>query len=397
MLETGRLSRVLAVALGFSAMASLACAQDMPPVLAPPTVHQVAAQAPIVPVIPDTPTVVTPAVLAAQPLSNAQIDQLVAPVALYPDALLGQVLMASTYPLEIIEAARWVSIPANRALTGDALTAALKAKNWDPSVMALVAFPRLLQVLCDKLEWTEKLGDAFLAQQIDVMDAVQRLRQAAQVAGNLKATPQCHCTIEATNGVIAIQPAEPQQVYMPVYSPTVVYGVWPDPLYPPFTFPLPAGFAFPPGVVIAFDPVIEVAAFGPLWGWDFIDWRRHHIAIDNARLAFIAARRPGFGGGIWVHDPAHRAGLPYIDPAVTARFGATRVAVITGPRHPTVVTATGPRRFSAFHPNASSPVPRAHIPLVGRVLPPPPAFHHPSFVGHAHPVHFSQAFSDHRR
>jgi hypothetical protein len=395
MLKTGHLSRVLAAALGFSAVASLAWAQDMPPVLAPPTVQQVAAQAPIVPVIPDTPAAATPAVLAAQPLSHAQLDQLVAPVALYPDALLGQVLMASTYPLEIIEAARWVGSPANRALTGDALTAALKARNWDPSVMALVAFPRLLQVLCDKLEWTEKLGDAVLAQQTDVMDAVQRLRQAAQVAGNLKSTPQCHCTIEATSGVIAIQPAEPQQVYVPVYSPSVVYGVWPDPLYPPFTFPVPAGFAFPPGVVIAFDPVIEVAVFGPLWGWDFIDWHRHHIAIDNARLALIAARRPGFAGGVWVHDPAHRAGLPYRDPAVTARFGATRVAVIPGTRHPTFVTATGPRRFTAFHPNASSPVPRAHIALVGRVVPPPPAYRHGPMVAQTHQIHFSPSYGNH--
>ena len=209
-------------------------------------------------------------------------------------------------------------------------------------------------------------------------------------------TPQCHCTIEAANGVIAIQPVEPQQVYVPVYSPSVAYGVWPDPLYPPFTFPVPAGFAFAPGVVIAFDPVIEVAAFGPLWGWDFIDWRRHHIAIDNARLVLIAARRAGFAGGVWLHDPAHRAGLPYLDPAVTARFGgATRVALIPGTRHPTVVTATGPRRFAAFHPNASSPVPRAHIALVGRVVPPPPAFRHGPIAAQTHQIHFSPSSGNH--
>jgi hypothetical protein len=253
----------------------------------------------------------------------------------------------------------------------------------------------LLQVLCDKLEWTEKLGDAFLAQQTDVMDAVQRLRQAALAAGNLKTTPQCHCTVEASNGAIAILPSDPLLVYVPVYNPTVVYGVWPDPVYPPFAFPAPIGFAFAPGVVIGFEPVIKLAVFGPLWGWDFIDWHHRYIAIDNNRVALIAARHTGVAGGIWVHDPAHRAGLPYIDPAVTARFGATRVAALTGIRHPVVATATGPRRFTVYHPTASSPVPRAHIALVGRVVPPPPGFRHGPAAVQAHSVHFSPRAGDH--
>src|SRR5579864_8318870 len=140
--------------------------------------------------------------------AGAQLDQLVAPIALYPDPLLGQVLMASTYPLEVTEAAQWVRIPANRALGGDAMTSAFRAKGWNPSVMALVPFPSLLAIMADKLDWTEQLGKAFLTQQREVMAAVQHLRHTALAAGNLKATPECHCVIQTRDDIISIQPAE---------------------------------------------------------------------------------------------------------------------------------------------------------------------------------------------
>ena len=136
-----------------------------------------------------------PAVPATPPtaplLSRGQLEQLVAPIALYPDPLLAQILMASTYPLEVVEAARWVKAPGNQKLSGDGLTNALQAQNWDPSIKALVPIPRVLENMSDQLQWTEQLGNAFLAQQADVMAAVQNLRREAMAAGNLKQTPQC--------------------------------------------------------------------------------------------------------------------------------------------------------------------------------------------------------------
>ncbi len=248
----------------------------------------------------------SPPVPPAQMLSRGQLEQLVAPIALYPDPLLGQVLMASTYPLEVVEAARWVGVPANRALSGEALTNALKAQHWDPSVMALVPFPRVLAVMNEKIQWTEDLGRAFVAQQSEVMAAVQDLRHQAMAAGSLKMTPQCHCVIKTeAGGIISILPAAPQLVCVPVYNPTVVYGRWPVPLYPPVVFPVPVGFVYAPGVWIGFPPPIQVAIFGPLWGWGWIDWPHGHIIIDGPRYALLGVGHPFFAGGVWVHDPAH--------------------------------------------------------------------------------------------
>ncbi|MGA8755332.1 MAG: DUF3300 domain-containing protein, partial [Stellaceae bacterium] len=207
-----------------------------------------------------------PAARQSSPLlTQAQLAQLVAPIALYPDPLLAQILMASTYPLEVVEAARWVNINGDRALKGDALTAALQVQNWDPSVKALVLFPRILQILSDQLQWTEELGNAFLSQQADVMAAVQSLRQEAMATGNLKQTLQCRCVIHSSGGAVSILPTEPQVVCAPVYTPAV-YGAWPYPAYPPYNFPVPVGFAFAPGFWIGFAPPIELAVFGPFWG-----------------------------------------------------------------------------------------------------------------------------------
>ena len=229
----------------------------------------------------------TGATPASPLLTQAQLAQLVAPIALYPDPLLAQILMASTYPLEVVEAARWVNVNGNRVLKGDVLTGALQVQNWDPSVKALVPFPRILQMMSDQLQWTEALGNAFLAQQADVMAAVQSLRQEAMAAGNLKQTPQCRCVIHSGGGAISILPAEPQVVCPPVYTPAV-YGAWPYPAYPPYYFPVPAGFAFAPGFWIGFAPPIELAVFGPFWGWGSIDWGNRWIAVDTARLALVS-------------------------------------------------------------------------------------------------------------
>jgi hypothetical protein len=261
---------------------------------------------------------------AAQPLSAARLNQLVAPIALYPDPLLAQILMASTYPLEVVQAARWVGVPANRALTGDALAGALAEQNWDPSVKALVAFPEVLENMSIRLQWTEDLGNAFLVQKADVMSAVQQLRHQALATGNLRTSQQCDCRVEASGDTVAIPTAEPEAVRVPVYGPEV-YGPWSDPDYPPDFFPGPAGFAYLPGFSIGFGAPVDLAFFGPLWGWSRVDWRHREIAVDRHRFV-LAAGHAAFAGSVWIHDPAHRRGVRYRDAVSRAQFDAARVA-----------------------------------------------------------------------
>ena len=180
-----------------------------------------------------------------QLLDKAQLDQVVAPIALYPDTLLAQVLMASTYPLEIVQAARWQA--ANKSLKGDKLDAALAKQDWDDSVKALVATPTVLTMMNDELDWTTSLGDAVLAQQADVMDAIQRLRGMAQQNGKLATTEQQKVSVaqEAEKQVIVIESAAPDVVYVPYYEPAVVYGPWPYPAYPPYYYPPAPGWRRP--------------------------------------------------------------------------------------------------------------------------------------------------------
>jgi hypothetical protein len=259
---------------------------------------------------------VQPAPQAAAPLAAEQLDQMLAPIALYPDPLVAQILMAATYPLEVVEADRWVQQPDNAALQGGQLTDALEQQPWDPSVKSLVPFPQVLKMLDDNLEWTERMGDAFLASQPAVMDSIQRLRQRAQAAGTLQSIPE-----EAVNQVgqdITIQPASADTVYVPVYNPTVAYGAWPYPTYPPDYFPnnfynaVPGPFGF---------GWVSVAIVVPLWGWEHCDWHRHHIDLDRARFADLDRHhRPS--GVEWAHDPWHRHGVPYRDPVVRGRFAS---------------------------------------------------------------------------
>ena len=168
--------------------------------------------------------------------SQAELEQILAPIALYPDDVLAQILIASTYPLEIVQADRWAK--QNSGLKGDALTAALEKQPWDPSVKSLVNFPQVLSMMSEKLDLTQKLGDAFLAQQQDVMKAIQTLRAKAEASGNLKSTKEQKVIVEKET--IIIQPANPQVIYVPTYNPTVVYGTWAYPAYPP-------AYYYPPG------------------------------------------------------------------------------------------------------------------------------------------------------
>ncbi len=252
--------------------------------------------------------------------SQDELDQLLAPIALYPDQLLAQTLMAATYPLEVVEAARFVQ--QNPSLRGDALDQALADKNWDPSVQSLAAYPQVLTMMNDKLEWTQRLGDAFLADQARVMDTVQSLRQKAQAAGNLQSTPQLSVTTQDDD--IVIDTPQPDAVYVPVYDPTVIYGPWWAPAYPPWFWcpPLIYGYPYCPEFTVG----IVFGAPWPIWfnhwGWAHPHWHGHSIAIDGRNNRFWndpRHPRPPPGGD-WQHSPPHRRGVAYPNAPTRDRF-----------------------------------------------------------------------------
>lgn len=255
-------------------------------------------------------------------LKSEELEQLVAPIALYPDTLLSQVLIASTYPLEVVEAERWVS--GNKSLKGDALKNAVDQKKWDDSVKALTATPDVLAMMSDKLDWMQKLGDAVLAQQPDVMDAIQRLRQKAQANDKLKTTNQQKVSTVQQSGkdYIVIEPAVPQTVYVPYYDPAVVYGGWSYPDYPPYYFPSPGyitsgmlatGIAFATGVAVG-----AWARGGNWWGGGF-NWGNNNININND--IDINKRKN------WVHNPEHRQGVRYNNDNVRQKFAKSGVGM----------------------------------------------------------------------
>jgi hypothetical protein len=244
-------------------------------------------------------------------LSKQELDQLLAPIALYPDDLLSNVLMASTYPLDVVQAARWRST--NSKPKGDALAKALEAQDWDPSVKALVQFPDVLKTMSDKLDWTQKLGEAFLTQQDDVMDEIQVLREKADEAGNLKTNKQQKVSKEGS--AIVIEPANPDVVYVPVYQPSVVYGSWWYPDYPPYYWP-PYDGAF----VSGFFWGAGIAVANSLWGWGHCDWRGRNIDIDVNKWNNINVNRGKITSNKWAFDPAHRGPVPYKNKAAREKF-----------------------------------------------------------------------------
>jgi hypothetical protein len=284
-------------------------------------------QAPAQPPVPMTaqPPVPVTARAPAQgkAFSQEQLDQLLAPVALYPDDLLTQLLMASTYPLEVVKANNWAK--ANKDLKGGEMTKALEKQNWDPSIKSLVNFPQVLQMMSDKIEWTQNLGDAFLAQQKDVLDTVQKLRKKAYDQGNLKTTKEQKVSVDNTTQVIIVQPASPEVVYVPSYNPTVVYGTWWYPAYPPY-------YVYPPGY--AAGAFFTGVAVGVAWGyaWGHSDWHGGDVNIDIDRNTNInrdidrgrykdQARQGQGQQGKWQHDSKHRQGVSYRDTATANKYG----------------------------------------------------------------------------
>lgn len=238
--------------------------------------------------------------------TQEELDQMLAPVALYPDSLLSQVLMAATYPLEVVQAARWSR--ANPQLKGQDAVRAVESMDWDASVKSLVAFPQILQRMDEQLEWTQRLGEAFLAQETQVMDSIQGLRQRAEGAGNLRSNEQMRVTRQ--DGNILIEPAQQQVVYVPYYDPAVVYGGWWWPAYPPYYWGPPPGYyawpAYAPGWY--WGPAIAFS-----WGFFFghADWHHHHVTVVQNHPHGTVHGAPVAKPVKWQHDPVHRRNVPY--------------------------------------------------------------------------------------
>lgn len=324
---------------------------------------------------PETP----PVAPAVKTFTQPQLDQLVAPIALYPDPVLAQILMASTYPSNVVQAVQWSRD--NPKAHGDSAVKLVANQPWDPSVKSLVALPQLLALMGENPEWVQNLGDAFLAQPDDVMNTVQKLRQAAQKNGSLTSNAQQkvivqpaknavngHSTSKSTTVVesqpqtIIIQPTNPQVVYVPSYNPNVVYGTWATPAYPPVYLPPPPGEVFTNSLVSGIGFGIGVATtyalFSSLdWDDDHHDDDHHHDDhhddghhddyhgggnyhqgnnyVNNSHVNINVNNYNHITGGNiggatqWQHNPAYRGGVPYHDPATSKKFisGATQANV----------------------------------------------------------------------
>ena len=260
---------------------------------------------------------------ADKPFSNAELDALTAQIALYPDSLLSQVLMAATYPEDVAAAAKWSR--ANSESKGDEAVRMVANEPWDTSVQSLVAFPEVIITMGERPEWVRDLGDAFLAQPEDVMDSVQRLRQLAQNSGNLKSNEQITVIVEAPPPqtivvqqsapppqVIVIQPAQPQVVFVPVFSPMTVFWPWPHPAFPPVFIPPPPGFWFSRTVSVGIAWGVGIGVSNALWGG--VNWRQRNVNINVTRYNNINVnRRLNVNGNrtTWNHNPERRGKVPY--------------------------------------------------------------------------------------
>ena len=277
----------------------------------------------------ETPSGNSPPAAQSQPsdqlLKPAQLEALVAPIALYPDALLANLLAASTYPLEVVQADRWIT--EHKTLKGDALKREVDKQSWDDSVKALASTSSVLSMMSDKIDWTKNLGDAVLAQQPDVMDAIQRLRSKAYANNKLVTTKQQKVSVEQQENkqVIVIEPAQADTMYVPYYEPAVVYGEWPYPDYPPYYFGAPPYIGA--GLIaagLAFGTGWAIARWGNYWGGGF-NWGNRNLYINHYN-------RINNVGDNWQHNPAHRQGVRYSNANVQQRFGNNNLRAGSGNR-----------------------------------------------------------------
>lgn len=312
----------------------------------------------------------------SQSYSRAQIEQFVAPVALYPDAMLAQLFMASTYPVEVVEASGWAR--QNPNLRGDSLAVALDGQNWDVSVKSMVPFPNVLYRMADNQAWTQDLGDAFLVQPDDVMNAVQTLRRRAYDAGNLRTSEYQRVVVETQ--VIQVVPVSTTIIYVPAYNPMVVYGAgwgYPTYYYPTMMAPPPY---YQPGNVISFG--VGFAVGGALFG--AFDWNQHNVYYGPNFYQYPGYRtnvatwqerypsqRPG-GHNNWQHDPVHRGSGGYNNPVLQKRYGNALPRPGSHPQKPRTTNAqpgTHPQE-----PRAAKPQPTTH-PQEPTAAKPQPATH----------------------
>jgi len=249
--------------------------------------------------------------------TQQELDQMLAPIALYPDSLLSQILMASTYPLEVVEAARWSR--ANPDLKGDQAVRAVEQNSWDPSVKSLAAFPQVLQMMDEKLDWTERLGDAFLAQQAQVTDTVQNLRHKAYDAGNLKSTDQVR--VDQQGQTIVVEPARPEVIYVPYYDPAVIYGPWWWPAYPPVYWAPWPGYFVGPRFAVGFTWGVGIPV-GVGFFFGAFDWPHRHITVVNVNNFYFRTGNVN-RVTVWQHDPVHRRGVLYRDASLRQQFRRT--------------------------------------------------------------------------
>jgi hypothetical protein len=300
-----------------------------------------------IPTIAAAQTPSTPATSASAPatnnqlLSSGQLEALVSPIALYPDSLLSNVLMASTYPLEVVQAERWLN--QNKNLSGDALRAAVNKQTWDESVKALIATPSALAMMNSEIDWTQKLGDAVLAQQPEVAAAIQRLRLRAEDNGKLMTTPQQTVTVLQDGGgggqrTVVIEQASDDTVYVPAYDPGVVFGSWPYPEYPPYYWGYPDywGYGVGAGVLargLWFGAGYALGNWGSGgYGWGGrVNWGNGGIVRNWPRATpYNVTNINNIGnrvGNNWQHNPSHRLGVGYNNSNVAQRFGdANRAA-----------------------------------------------------------------------
>lgn len=278
-------------------------------------------------------TAAAPAAAASETVfRQEELDQMMAPLALYPDSLLAQVLMAATYPGNVADAVAWSK--AHPDASGDAAVRQVADQSWDPSVQSLVAFPAVLATLGQDPAWVQRVGDAFLAQPDAVMDSVQRLRRQAQAAGNLESNEQQKVTVQsaaaggpttevqepAPQQTIIIEPADPQVIYVPSYNPTVVYGSWPYPSYPPAYYPPPSGYYLGSALAAGLAFGAGVAIVDSLWG--DCNWGHGDVDIDVNRYNNINSNRQiNANQNKWQHNAVNRDGVPYRDRASREQYG----------------------------------------------------------------------------
>ena len=330
------LFRVAALMLALS-VAALPAAAQYPPSYPPPPPGAVQYPPP-----PDA-AAPAPAALYTPP----QLDQMLAPIALYPDPLLTEMLTAATYPLEVVQAEQWQQ--ANAGVPPEALAPAVEAQGWDPSVESLTAFPQVLAMMGQQLTWTQAIGNAFLAQQGDVMDSIQRLRHDALAAGTLVSSP--YAVVTQDGPYIEITPANPQLLYVPVYDPNAAYGAWPDPTYQPYYFGAPPGLSAN-FMVGALGFSVGIGIVDALWNWGDWDWHNHDVRVNPTRYAALSPNHAAPASATWQHDPGHRRGVPYRDAKSRAAY-----------QRPVAAAAPETRQQFRFYPEQSSaPAPRAPAP-----------------------------------